>query len=106
MGAISIRLPDDLEARLDSEARLEGCPRSEFVRQMLADSLERREKERFMNELVAEARAVYSDPEMREEALAIAEEGVATSNKALSLAEGNLPGGSPSSEEPDEDWWR
>ena len=54
MPALSLRLPDELEHRLVEEAHREGVPRSEVARQAISDYLARRERERFMTELVAD----------------------------------------------------
>jgi len=56
MAAISVRLPDQLESRLTSEAAIEGKGRSEVARDAIADYLARREHERFMAEMVAHHR--------------------------------------------------
>lgn len=98
MGAISIRVPDELEARLNREADLAGRPRSEVVREAIAELVARRERERFLAEYVAEARAGYGEPTLRAEALTLAEEALALDNEALANAEGQA-----ALEEP---WWR
>jgi len=72
MSTLSLRLPDDFGARVDEEARLSGKTRSEVARQATAEFLERREKERFMAEMVAAARALAADPTARREALELA----------------------------------
>jgi predicted transcriptional regulator len=72
MAAISVRLPDELESQLAHEAELEGKARSEIAREAIADYLARREKERFMAEIVAAAKALAADPAARAEALEIA----------------------------------
>lgn len=100
MTAISLRLPDEIETRLTQEARIEGCPRSEVARTAIVEYLERREKERFMAEMVEEARRAYADPEIRREALELAEEGVADTLDAV-VAEEVGAGINP-----DEKWWR
>jgi len=89
MPALSLRLPEELEQRLDEEARQEGVPRSEVARAAISDYLARRERERFMAELVAEARSAYANDRIRDEALALAEnflllddEAAPTSDKA------------------------
>ena len=105
MAAISVRLPDDIEGQLNHEARLEGRPRSEVVREAIAEHLRRREKERFMAEMVAEARRAYSDPAIRQEAYEMAEEAIESGNEAMDIAEGREPG-EPWPEETDEKWWR
>ena len=65
MTAISLRLPDDIEAHLKAEAQLEGKTQSEIARQAITEYLARREKERFMAEMVAEMRTAYANPDIR-----------------------------------------
>ncbi len=67
MSTISIRISDDLERQLSAEADTQGRPRSELVRQAIQEFVSRKEKERFMAELLAEASEAYSNPEMRRE---------------------------------------
>jgi metal-responsive CopG/Arc/MetJ family transcriptional regulator len=98
MSAISLRLPEELETRLDGEAALEGVSRSELARKAIADYLERRERERFMEELVAEARAAYADEAIRKEAVEMAEDFLPLDNEALDLA--------VSEENQNEKWWK
>ena len=88
MPALSLRLPDELESRLDAEARRAGVPRSEVVRAAIEEFLSRRERERFMANFVAEARAAYGDPAFRAEVLGSAAEALETDNEALAIAEG------------------
>jgi metal-responsive CopG/Arc/MetJ family transcriptional regulator len=104
MGTLSIRLPDGLDQQLQEEARLAEKTRSELVRDLVAEYLVRRERERFMAELVAEAKAAYSDPDIRREALQIAEDFLPLDNEALDLAEGRQPG-EPWPEETEGKWW-
>lgn len=98
MATISLRLPEDIEAHLAEEARLEGRPRSEVVREAIVDYLARRERERFMAEVVAEARAAYDNPAIREETQALLQEGEPASNEALEQTGKQAL--------PDSDWWR
>jgi len=105
MAAISLRLPADVDARLSAEARLEGRPRSEVVRQALLQYLAQRERERFMATLVSEAAAIYGDEAARREAIELAEDAIASGNEALDRAEGRKPG-EPWPEETDGKWWR
>lgn len=105
MSTLSIRLPDELDRQLQTEARLADKTRSELARDVLAEYVKRRERERFMAELVAEAKAAYADPEIRREALEIAEDFLPLDNEALDIAEGRVPGES-GREEPAEKWWR
>jgi predicted DNA-binding protein len=100
MTAISLRLPDEIEVRLTQEAGLEGRPRSEIARAAIVEYLERREKERFMAELVAAAQAMSADPAARREALEIANEVPDDGLDAIIAAE--IAAGI----DPDEKWWR
>lgn len=88
MAGFSIRLPEDLEDKLDAEARREGVARAEVARLAIAEFLVRRERERFLAALVAEARAAYRNPELRREALAVGDEFAVADSDALDLAEG------------------
>lgn len=103
MSTLSIRLPDALDRQLQEEARRADKTRSELVRDIVAEYLNRQKRARFMAELTEEARRAYSDPEIRREALEIAEDFLPLENEALDLAEGRQPG-EPWPE--DEKWWR
>ncbi len=105
MPALSLRLPDDLDHRLEEEASREGLPRSEVARQAISDYLARRERERFMAELVAEARTAYADEAIRREAIEMAEDFLEADNEALEIGEGRKPG-EPSSDENGQRWWK
>jgi metal-responsive CopG/Arc/MetJ family transcriptional regulator len=97
MAAISIRLPDDIESQLTREAELEEKPRAEIAREAIAEYLARKERERFMAEMVAEARAAYSNEAIQQEAREIAEEFLPIENEALEQATVGEPG---------EKWWK
>ena len=105
MPALSLRLSDELDHRLEEEAQHEGLPRSEVARQAISEFLARRERERFMAEMVAEARTAYADKAIRSEAIVISEEFLETDNEALDKAEGRDPG-EPGSGKSDEKWWK
>ena len=105
MSALSLRLPEDIDTRLAHESKLEGRSRSEVARQAITEFLARRERERFMAEMVAAARALAADPEAQREAQELAEDSVALDNEALDLAEGRRPG-EPWTDELGEKWWR
>lgn len=87
MPLISLRLPNELEARLDEEARLANRPKSEVARDAIADYLVRLERERYLSSLEAAARNLASDPQSRSEALRVAEEFLPLENEALALSE-------------------
>ncbi len=82
MGVLSMRLDDELDQRLSSEAERESRTRSEVVREALSSFLDEREKQRFVGDLARAARAL--DPH---EARAIAEEALPLDNEALGTAE-------------------
>ncbi|GEM_PF-868546 len=82
MSLISLRLPDDLDALLNQEAKSSKRAKSEIARTAIADYLKKQERERFM---AAYVRSIASrDPA---EALAMAEEFLPLENEALALAE-------------------
>jgi predicted transcriptional regulator len=105
MGAISLRLPDDLERKLSAEAERSGQPRSALIREALAELLARRERERNLADLVAAARALAADPEAVAEVREMADDFFQAENDALDLAEGRQPG-EPWTEEQGERWWK
>ena len=96
MATLSIRLSDDLEEKLEQEARLRETNRSEVAREALADFLRRQEQERFMAELLEAARHLKDDPET----LRLVEEWLPIDNEAMEIAEGRPPGA-----EEEEPWW-
>jgi len=100
MGALSLRLPDKLDDALAREAELETKPRSEVVRQALAEYLQRMERERFMANMVDAAAALANDTEARQESFEIAEATVGDSIDAIlaSEDENNI--------HQDEAWWK
>ncbi len=100
MAAISLRLPDEVEIRLTEEARLEGRPRSEVVREAIVEYVARRERERFMEEMVAAARTLAADPASRQEMLEIAEDTVDDGLDTI-IAEERATDIAP-----DNKWWR
>jgi len=105
MPTISLRLSEEIEERLNNEAKRAERARSEVVREAIVEYIDRHERERFMAEIVTEAQRAYSDPAMRQEALDIAEEAIETGNEAMDIAEGR-EAGEPWPEETGERWWR
>lgn len=96
MTAFSLRLPEDLESRLDEEARREGVARSEIARTAIAEFLAQKERQRTIAAFVAEARAAYTDPKIRKNALALAEKALPLDNEGLRIAESHgRYGGNP-----------
>ncbi|TPQ26486.1 ribbon-helix-helix protein, CopG family [Methylomonas sp. HW2-6] len=101
MPAISLRLPDDVEANLKAEAQLEGKSQSEIARLAITEYLARRERERFMAEMVEAARALANDPQARAEALQIAADFDAADDGLDRLIAEERAAGI----DPDEKWW-
>lgn len=82
MPLVSIRLPEDVEARLAREAERARRPKSEIAREAIVDYLERSERERFLSEIARAARSRGN-----EEVLAVAEEALPLDNETMGIAE-------------------
>ena len=80
---ISIRLPDEIEARLAREAEREQRTKSELAREAIVDYLQRIERERFIAEIARAASARDVDA-----TLVDAEAALAVDNEALEIGEG------------------
>ncbi|HTS55357.1 MAG TPA: ribbon-helix-helix domain-containing protein [Burkholderiales bacterium] len=87
MAVLSLRLPEDLDAKLEEQARLSNRPRSELAREAIADYLARLERERFLSSLETAARNLASNPPSRRKALSVAEQFLPLENEALALGE-------------------
>ncbi len=83
MPLVSIRLSEEVEARLAREAQRERRPKSEIAREAIVDYLQRIERERFIAEIARAAGA--RDPDA---ALADAEAALPLDNEALEIREG------------------
>ncbi len=93
MSTLSLRISDDLDRQLGEEASRENKSRSEVVRDAVTDYLARKEKERFLRDFVAEARAGYANDELRQDAQAIADDFLRVENEALDTST-------------DDQWWK
>jgi Ribbon-helix-helix protein, copG family len=82
MATLNMRLDDELDRQLAREAELAEQTRSELARQAIAAFIAQRERERFLGEIARAARETGG-----REAVAVAEEALATDNEALRLAE-------------------
>jgi metal-responsive CopG/Arc/MetJ family transcriptional regulator len=105
MSTLTLRLPDELDERLNRFAALEKISRSELARTALDSFLREQERERLMADMEAAFRVLASNPEARAESLAIAEEFLPLDNEALDIAEGRKPG-EAWPEELGEVWWK
>ena len=85
VSTLSIRLSDDLDARLSEESRLARQPKSLLVRAALEQFLAGRRRERLLARLAAAAAATQSD------AAVLAAEALPFDNESLALAEGRDP---------------
>ncbi len=99
MSSLSLRLPDELVARLDQEASREQRGRSEILRDALDRYLTEKQRERFMADMVREARMVYGDPTARAESLQLA-------GQFLEIEAEAGPGRASSTELSPKQWWR
>ena len=104
MGALSLRLPEDLERQLSREAELCGQPRSQLIREALEALLVQRQRQRAEAALVAAAQALAANPAARTEALAVAADFLAAEDEALQGA----VAGEPTEDEDGQNapWWR
>jgi predicted transcriptional regulator len=82
MSLVSIRLPEDLEARLTREAERTQRSKSEIARDALVDYLQRTERDRFLAQIARAARADAHD-----DSVATAAEALPLDNEALALGE-------------------
>ncbi len=105
MTTLNIRLTEQIEQRLSEEAERENKTRSEIARDALNWYLLEIEKKRFMDQLLEEARAAYSNESIRQEAQAIAEEFLPIENEMLENAEGRISGDLPQTESSGK-WWK
>ena len=85
MSTLSIRLSNDLDARLSEESRLVRQPKSLLVRTALEQFLAGRRRERILSRLSAAAAATGPD------AAVLAAEALPFDNESLALAEGRDP---------------
>jgi predicted transcriptional regulator len=90
MSLVSIRLPDNVEAQLTSEAARTQRPKSEIARDAIIDYLARTERERFLTDIARAARDRGAN-----EALATAAESLSTDNEALAHGESAVHEPSP-----------
>ncbi|HKL77835.1 MAG TPA: ribbon-helix-helix protein, CopG family [Gammaproteobacteria bacterium] len=100
MSTLNVRLPEDLENLLAREAELAHKPRSELAREAIRTYLEQLERERHLSQFLAEAREVYSDEGLRQDAREVAED--------LGPFEAEPPDepGDSQDEASGNDWWR
>ncbi|MDD2776094.1 MAG: ribbon-helix-helix protein, CopG family [Gallionella sp.] len=89
MGKLTLRLPEQLDARLNLFAKLEDSSRSELVRMALEKFLREREREQLLTEVVQAARFLATDPEAQADNTAISAEFSGADSEALAQLEQN-----------------
>lgn len=97
---MSLRIPDELAARLDREADREGKMRSEVLRDAIDHYLRFLERERSLSEMAEAARALAADHEVGKESKDLGESGVEDGLDGLIASEGEEW---KSSQRP---WWK
>ena len=85
MSTLSIRISDDLDARLSEESRLAGQPKSVLVRSALEQYLAGLRRERLLARLAEAAAATERG------AAGLAAEALPLDNESLALVEGREP---------------
>ncbi|QOC21490.1 ribbon-helix-helix protein, CopG family [Wenzhouxiangella sp. AB-CW3] len=76
MSHLSVRLPDEIEQRLDREAERTGRNRSDLVREAVGQYLTQKERDRMIEEMKQAARVLSSDPDAIRASRELAEEGL------------------------------
>lgn len=100
MSTLSIRFPDELERKLDEEARLAHKGRSELVREAVQEYVQRREKERFMQGMVEEMREWQGDEATRRESCELSDAMPDDDLETLTRTEQDA------GVDPNQRWWR
>lgn len=91
MANLSVRVPKELQEKLDREAEASRQPRSELVREAISEYVVQRERDRLMAGMERAARAMATaDPE----AIESAEEFLSADLEALEQADRNADEGS------------
>ena len=86
MGTLTLRLPEQLDARLTMFAKLDDSSRSELVRTALERFLRDREREKLMAGMVESAKFLASNPDARTESMTISAEFAIADSETLDLA--------------------
>lgn len=99
MSHLSVRLPEEVEQRLDREAKRTGRNRSDLVREAVGQYLTQKERDRMIEEMKQAARELSSDPDAIRESRELAEEGVDAWIDSIEREE------RAAGVDPDEKWW-
>ena len=94
---LNVRLPQDLESRLEAEARRSKRSRSELVRDAIGAFLAERERERFMQAMGRAARAISEDESSAGESREMAEAFAGLDNEVSD---------SPEEYDAGDPWWK
>lgn len=99
MANLSVRLPPEVEARLEDETQRTQRSRSDLVREAVSEYLTRRHKERIIEDMRQAAHVLYSHPHAKDEGIASAEQGLSDWLDSIEREEG------AAGKDPDEVWW-
>lgn len=94
---LNVRLPEDLESRLEAEAHRSQRSRSDLVRDAIGAFLAERERQRFMQAMGRAAKAIGDDESSARESRETAEEFLGLENE-VSDPPGEYDAGDP--------WWK
>ena len=101
MANLSVRLPDEIDRDLDREAEISGKSRSDLVREAVGEYLTRKDRDRFMDDMVRAVKALNSAPDALKDARVIPADFDAIDNTInLIEAQERAAGIDPS-----EKWW-
>lgn len=101
MGILTLRLPENLDARLNALSALENSSRSELARMALEKFLSEMEREKLLAGMAMAGRFLAQNPAARSESANLAEDFSLADSEALTLAEKRQPSDADS-----EPWWR
>lgn len=92
MANLSVRLPPEVEARLEDETQRTQRSRSDLVREAVSEYLTRRHKERIIEDMRQAAQVLYSHPHAKDEGIASAEQGLSDWLDSIEREEGAAAG--------------
>lgn len=98
MGTLTLRLPEQLDARLTLFAKLDDSSRSELVRTALERFLREKERERLLAGMVESAKFLATNPDACAQNMDISAEFAIADSEALELAKDGQTG--------HEKWWK
>lgn len=98
MGTLTLRLPEQLEARLSLFAKQQDSSRSELIRTALEQFLRDKEREKLLADMVEAARFLATNQQARAESASICAEFSDADSETMALVEKD--------EARTEQWWK